>query len=323
MANLKNEGYELAESCTYSNGGRSEYYVKGGTAVIIDYDICRVNDDKAAFPYSLITEKQNAYMKAYNKVYRFLAEDIKQAVIYEGYQPDGEDFDTRVSDRGDTAEPSPLEMLFEDSFTAVYGADSIKYLNREYSISDFEGNNYFLDYYISTASGNIAVEENGVTYHHPQIIGADRYRRQLYKQNLCTKWNIRLYRFSTEDCRFKEKMEDDIRTFIGDSCDDFEAGGLIAAREVALYEHQENCLEEIAKSRRQGKKAFLVVLPTASGKSKIVEEDVKIFAKGRTSLRVLVMAPNLNIVSDWKERITASLPEYEEYIDVEIGRAHV
>ena len=36
MANLKNEGYELAESCTYSNGGRSEYYVKGGTAVIID-----------------------------------------------------------------------------------------------------------------------------------------------------------------------------------------------------------------------------------------------------------------------------------------------
>lgn len=28
MANLKNEGYELAESCTYSNGGRSEYYVK-------------------------------------------------------------------------------------------------------------------------------------------------------------------------------------------------------------------------------------------------------------------------------------------------------
>lgn len=92
----------MAESCTYSNGGRSEYYVKGGTAVIIDYDICRVNDDKAAFPYSLITEKQNAYMKAYNKVYRFLAEDIKQAVIYEGYQPDGEDFDTRVSDRGDT-----------------------------------------------------------------------------------------------------------------------------------------------------------------------------------------------------------------------------
>lgn len=316
MANLKNEGYELAESCTYSNGGRSEYYVKGGTAVIIDYDICRVNDDKAAFPYSLITEKQNAYMKAYNKVYRFLAEDIKQAVIYEGYQPDGEDFDTRVSDRGDTAEPSPLEMLFEDSFTAVYGADSIKYLNREYSISDFEGNNYFLDYYISTASGNIAVEENGVTYHHPQIIGEDRYRRQLYKQNLCTKWDIRLYRFSTEDCRFKEKMEDDIRTFIGDSCDSFEAGGLIAAREVTLYEHQENCLEEIAKSRRQGKKAFLVVLPTASGKSKIVEEDIKIFAKGRTSLRVLVMAPNLNIVSDWKERITASLPEYEEYIDV-------
>ena len=316
MENLKSKGYELAESCSYPNGGKSEYYVKGGTAVIIDYDICRVNDDKAAFPYSLITEKQNAYMKAYNKVYRFLAEDIRQDLVYEGHQWNSGGFDAKAPDRGDAAEPSPLEMLFEDSFTAVYGADSIKYLNREYGISDFEGNNYFLDYCIRTASGDIAVEENGITYHHPQIIGEDRYRKQLYKQNLCAEWDIRLYRFSTEDCRFKEKMEDDIRTFIGNSCDDFEAGGLVAAREVVLYEHQENCLEEIVNSRKQGKKAFLVVLPTASGKSRIVEEDIKIFAEERPSLRVLVMAPNINIVSDWKERIATSLPEYEECIDV-------
>ncbi len=316
MENLKNRGYELAESCFYPNGGKSEYYVKEGTAVIVDYDICRVNDDKAAFPYSLITEKQNAYMKAYDRVYRFLAEDIRQNIIYEGHQYDDAGFDAKAPDRGDIAEPSPLEMLFEDSFTAVYGADSIKYLNREYGISDFEGNNYFLDYYISTDSGNIAVEENGVTYHHPQIIGEARYRKQLDKQNLCTKWNIRLYRFSTEDCRFKEKMEDDIRTFIGGSCDSFEAGGLTAAREVALYEHQENCLEEIAASREQGKKAFLVVLPTASGKSKIIEEDIKIFAQSRDSFRALVMAPNVNIVNDWKERIAASLPEYRDCTDV-------
>lgn len=312
MENLKNRGYELAESCFYPNGGKSEYYVKGGTAVIVDYDICRVNDDKAAFPYSLITEKQNAYMKAYDRVYRFLAEDIRQNIIYERPQYDDAEFDAKAPDRGDIAEPSPLEMLFEDSFTAVYGADSIKYLNREYGISDFEGNNYFLDYYISTDSGNIAVEENGVTYHHPQIIGEARYQKQLDKQNLCTKWNIKLYRFSAEDCRFKEKMEDDIRTFIGSSCDSFEAGGLTAAREVALYEHQENCLGEITASREQGKKAFLVVLPTASGKSKIVEEDIKTFAQGRDSFRALVMAPNTAIVDDWKERITASLPEYRE-----------
>lgn len=316
MENLKNKGYELAESCLYPNGGRSEYYVKGGTAVIVDYDICKVNDDKVAFPYSLITEKQNAYMKSYNRVYRFLAEDMKQAVIYEVNMPEDAAFDAKAPERGDTAEASPLEMLFENSFTAVYGADSIKYLNKEYGISDFKGNNYFLDYYISTASGNIAVEENGVTYHHPQIIGYDRYRKQLEKQNLCARWNIRLYRFSTEDCQFKEKMEDDIRTFIGSSCDEFKTSGYIADRGVVLYEHQENCLEEIADSRRQGKKAFLVVLPTASGKSKIAEEDIKLFAQGRKEFRALVMAPNTAIIADWQERVSESLSEYKDSIDI-------
>ncbi len=316
MENLKDKGYELAERCLYPNGGKSEYYVKEGTAIIVDYDICRVSDDKAAFPYSLITEKQNAYMKAYDKVYRFLAEDMRQNIVYEEHQQDSVCFDAESPDRGEFAEASPLEMLFEDSFTSVYGSDSIKYLNREYGISDFEGNSYFLDYYISTDSGNIAVEENGVNYHHPQIIGEDRYRRQLEKQNLCTKWNIRLYRFSTEDCMFREKMEDDIRTFIGDSCDNFEAGGLVADRGFTLYEHQENCLDEILNSREQGKKAFLVVLPTASGKSRIVEEDIKTFAQGRDSFRAVVMAPNVAIVDDWKERIAVSLTKYGESIDV-------
>ena len=91
----------MAESCEYPNGGKSEYYVKGGTAIIVDYDICRVSDDKAAFPYSLITEKQNAYMKAYDRVYRFLAEDIRRNIVYEGHQQDSVRFDAKSPDRGD------------------------------------------------------------------------------------------------------------------------------------------------------------------------------------------------------------------------------
>ena len=103
----------------------------------------------------------------------------------------------------------------------------------------------------------MAVEENGVTYHHPQIIGMERYRRQLYKQNLCARWGIKLYRFSTEDCRLEERIEDDIRSFLGSSCEGFAPNGLVVDRGFALYEHQENCLEEIAKARAEGKPPFL------------------------------------------------------------------
>lgn len=31
--------------------------------------------------------------------------------------------------------------------------------------------NLTLDYYVKMNNGGIAVEENGVSYHHPQIIG--------------------------------------------------------------------------------------------------------------------------------------------------------
>ena len=45
-------------------------------------------------------------------------------------------------------------------------------------------------------------------------------------------------------------------------------------RKVELYEHQTISLQEIQKRRMAGIKAFLIVLPTASGKSRIVEEDL-------------------------------------------------
>lgn len=278
--------FRLRETCTYPNGGKTEYYTYDGTALIVDYDICRCGQKKEAFPYSLITEKQNHYMKLYERVYRFLDTDLDAAAESFGVeQSDAGSCDTDVqslpestddspqslaeqcweqadislhtADRADNADASPLELLFEKNFANVYGSDSLKYLNKEFCISDFQGGSFFLDYLIRTPKGDVAVEENGVTYHHPQIIGMERYRRQLYKQNLCARWGIKLYRFSTEDCRLEERIEDDIRSFLGSSCEGFAPNGLVVDRGFALYEHQENCLEEIAKARAEGKPPFL------------------------------------------------------------------
>ena len=320
MIQLIDGQYRLLETVYYPNKGYSRFFLhtKKNQIVILDHDICRCGEKESVFSYTLITDKQNAYMHQYKRVYRFLEEDAEQIceVLSDKTTQSETDYFVRTADRGEGTDSSPLEFLFEKCFQNVYGMDSVKYLWKEYGIADLNGKNYFLDYYVRTNTGSIAVEENGVSYHHPQIIGVERYRQQLRKQNVCAMWGIRLFRFSTEDCVFTSRMEDDIRDFFGTNSSEFVENGILADRKISLYEHQENTLQEIQKQRSDGVSAFLVVLPTASGKSKIVEEDLKLFAKDRKVFRALIMAPNLNILEDWHERIHQNLPEFESDIEI-------
>lgn len=187
-----------------------------------------------------------------------------KAVIYE-----------TPGDRSEQADASPLEIHFEENFSSVYGMNALRYLTREYGICDENGRNYFLDYFVRTKDQKYAIEENGLDYHHPQIIGEEKYRNQLKKQNTCALWGIKLFRFSKEDCEFASRIEDDIKQYFGKDSSNFVDDGIKVERKVALYEHQTVSLQEIQKRRDAGIKAFLIVLPTAAGKSKIVEEDLR------------------------------------------------
>lgn len=312
------ESLPTKEIVEYPNGGKSYFYVMDQTVIIVDEGICKCDSKEDVFPYTLITDKQNYYMHHYEKVFRFLAEDVEtiKEVIQNTKANVDVDFTARVANREENADASPLELLFEKNFANVYGMNSLKYLWKEYGIIDSSGNNYFLDYYVRRGDGGIAVEENGVSYHHPQIIGAEKYRKQLRKQNTCTQWGIKLYRFSTEDCQFENRIEDDIRTFFGNDVSTFEENGLLIDRRVELYDHQVATLQDIEQKRAVGVKTFLIVFPTASGKSKIVEEDMRAFAKGKSGFKALVLAPNTNIVKDWYRRIDESLREYKNQIEV-------
>ena len=64
------------EIVEYPNGGKSYFYVVDQTAIIVDEGICKCSSEGDAFPYTLITEKQNSYMHRYGKVYRFLRKSI-------------------------------------------------------------------------------------------------------------------------------------------------------------------------------------------------------------------------------------------------------
>ena len=309
--------YVLRETVTYPNGGVSRFYDDGVDMVIIDDEICSCRDGERIFPYTLITDKQNHYMKIYRRVFRFLGFDpetiekclqrSRQEVLYST---------KKISERGEHADSSPLELLFEQNFTDVYGMLALKYLQKEFRISDEDGNNYFLDYLVDTADSRVAIEENGIHYHHPQLIGIEGYRKQLRKQNTCALWGLKLYRFSTEDCLFKDRIEDDIRSYLGKDTSGFREAGLLLERKSELYEHQEISLAQIQERREKGIRAFLIVLPTAAGKSRIVEEDIQKFAAGKEQFRALILAPNTNIIADWKERIDKDLQPLQDRIDI-------
>ena len=75
-------------------------------------------------------------------------------------------------------------------------------------------------------------------------------------------------------------------------------------------------LQDIEQKRKSGIKTFLIVFPTASGKFKIVEEDMRIVASKTADFKALILAPNTNIVKDWHRRIEDSLKEYKADIEV-------
>ena len=309
--------YVLRETVTYPNGGVSRFYDDGVDMVIIDDEICSCRDGEQIFPYTLITDKQNHYMKIYRRVFRFLGfdpETIEKCLLKS--RQEVLHFTKKISERGEHADSSPLELLFEQNFTDVYGMRALKYLQKEYRISDEDGNNYFLDYLVDTADSRVTIEENGIHYHHPQLIGIEGYRKQLRKQNTCALWGLKLYRFSTEDCRFKDRIEDDIRSYLGKDTSGFREAGLLLERKTELYEHQEISLAQIEERREKGIRAFLIVLPTAAGKSRIVEEDIQKFAAGKEQFRALILAPNTNIIADWKERIDKDLQPLQDRIDI-------
>lgn len=313
---IDHQEFSLTDHVDYPSGACSNFYDNGDDLVIIDIDICKC--DGVVFPYSLITNKQNNYMFMYKRVFRFLGYNKKEVddFLYDQIDIENLEAHKQVGDRSEQVDVSPLEFHFEQNFSNVYGNDSIKYLSREYGICDTKGNNYFIDYVVNKKDSKIGVEENGVNYHHPQIIGEEKYKDQLNKQNICALWGIKLFRFSSEDCAYKERVEDDIKQYFGDDTSDFVDSGIKVDRKVELYEHQDISLKEIKRRREDGIKACLLVFPTASGKSKIVEEDIKQFSKDYSNFKSLILVPNISVLNDWKDRIASSLSELKDKIDV-------
>ena len=174
------------------------------------------------FDYSKYCEMQNNYMLLNNNLLRFnfekdeaeLIENIKSIISNE---KNNELLDNGGSFNDAHIDNTPLEEKFEEVFIDAYGMEVLDCLRKEVSISSGNTSNYFIDYVIETKSGNYAFEENGVNYHHPLIVGKNKYKALLEKQNNIVLLGYKIFRFSTDNLHFKERVVEELKNFLSDN----------------------------------------------------------------------------------------------------------
>ena len=303
---LENLGLKFVDEYFYDDTHHSFVLKKDDICVIVDDNICET-DKETIFDYSKYCEMQNKYMAEFQKLYRFnyvddncydkIKEWLCKTVEDIEIKDDGGSFNVAHTDN------TPLEKTFEDLFVDTYGDNATEYLKKEYPVSLANGRNAFVDYVIETKNGNFAIEENGVHYHHPCIIGNKAYDRQLEKQNTLNLYGFKVFRFSIQNLTFKEQAIDNIKTYLGEKENFINSIVVKQERKFKLYEHQEQILDDLHKSRQEGINTALIVIPTGTGKSQIVIEDIKDLAKRNEIHNVLIMVPTTTLKNDWKKRV--------------------
>ncbi len=314
--NYFNREFTKKDEMVFGNDVYSSVYEAEDTMLIIDHNLAMVPNSNMLFSYEDYTTTQNKIYNGNKRVYRVVeGEEDSLKNYFDGEDDYSPVFKSSSGNRG--LDATALEYYFEQRFCECYGLDATKYLFKEYPITGVDGYTFYIDYCVEKKDGSrIAVEENGVKYHHPQLIGSKRYNHQLEKQNICAFLGIKLYRFSSIDCNNPNVAVENIRRFFGNS-DNFIPKALTATRAFKLYEHQVTKLGDLAKQRElQGDCSSLIVLPTGSGKSLIVEEDIKQYLLKNPAARILIVAPTRAIRNQWEHlKIFSS--------NVEIGTYHL
>lgn len=304
---LINKGFKLNDYMTYNNQGElilATSYVQNNTLVIIDHNSIFEID----FDYKRYCQKQNEWMNQYERIYRFIKNDIESIKLF---LDEVNDFDNNYSsrrtyDRELTAiDPTPIESFFEDRFADAYGEEAYKYLAREYSVICRDGITGYMDYVMFHNSGRMyAVEENGVSYHHPFIIKEERYKSILMKQNSVVYNGGKVFRWDTQSMQNPDRIVDEIKEFFGDIKEYIIQSSISASRNFCLYNHQTEHIKELSSIRESGMNASLVVLPTGTGKTKIAIEDLSELKIYNKDFRALILVPSLDLKRQWIKDIS-------------------
>lgn len=287
--------------------------------IILDTDICRHKE----LSYNSYLRNQNSYMHQHKRVYRFVVEveeDLIHAqeeltLLFER-ENNWEQTLRAIKHQGDRnmahVDPTPTESGFENAFFDLYGQDSYNKILREAAFLDVYGTERYYDYLIELDRPRmfIAIEQNGIMYHHPGIIGKQRYIQQLTKQNSFLAGGNKLFRWSVEGMIDYENFADDIKRYLGDSKNFLTVEHIKAPRAFKLYDHQENLLKDMAQARIAGNQSFLIVLPTGTGKTAILMNDMADYYLTKPLSKALIMEPTIHMCNQIEDKIRLhNLPE--------------
>ena len=298
------------------------------TCLIIDTVICFLND----YPYVAYTSRQNDLMATHGQVFRFLLDQISSVqqikddiLIFLNGESDPEQVKRFGGNRSEQ-EPDPTlpEATFEECFLEAFGDRARMGLHREFNYIDMEGSTRYIDYALFAASAKFAIELNGESFHHPAVIGPGKYRSQLFKQNSLVADGFKVYRWSLNGMRDRERFILEITRFMGSSQPFIDKPLFKISRRVeTLYDHQRETLEQLSMARRNGRNTFLLVLPTGTGKTEIFIEDIVRLKEEDPGLKALIIVPTRKLREQTLVRLQLRLPPHlQNRTSVEISNGN-
>ncbi len=258
-------------------------------------------------------------MATHSQVFRFLfdqsisVQQIKEDIlIFLNGESDPEQIRRFGGNRAEQQpDPTLPEATFEDCFFEAFGDRARMGLHREFAYIDAEGSARYIDYALFAASGKFAIELNGESFHHPVVIGPGRYRSQLFKQNSLVADGFKVYRWSLNGMRDRERFILEIKRFIGHAQPFIDKPVFKLHRRIeTLYKHQHQALDMLSTARRSGRNIFLLVLPTGTGKTEIFIEDIVRLKEQEANLKALIIVPTRKLRDQTLARLRLRLPPH-------------
>jgi len=269
---------------------------------------------KRTYQYIQYTTLQNHLVATHKLFLRFSITDVMEIEqllhelkLFTGGEPCSDKLKLFGANRREQEiDPTLPEATFENHFSEAFDEQSLYALTREFEYYDYEDKRRFIDYLLKTESQSFAIELNGETYHHPCLISKSRYNSQLFKQNSLSAEGYKVFRWSLRGMADKEKFIQELNIFFGCKSKFCSEPNFISLRSLhtfLLAEHQHDSLDYLEQQRKEGKNTFLIVLPTATGKTEIFIEDYHRQRLVNRKLTALILVPRSNLKSQTISRI--------------------
>ena len=303
---LQQRGYQLRAT---KNTGLIYENREESVCIKIDINICEMS----SYPYISYTSLQNELVHQYNRFLRFTLSSVDdlerfedELEIFTGSKDEADRLKNYGANRQEQEiDPTLPEATFEECFALAFGEKSLYALTREEIYHDYDGKRRFIDYVLKTSKGRFAIELNGEQFHHPAAIKEKRYQSQLFKQNSLAAQGFKVFRWSNRGMADREKFIQEMKRFFGDpalfeSTPHFKS--LRSLHTFQLAEHQVDSLDYLDELRANGRNTFIIVLPTATGKTEIFIEDLFRQQSGARSHKALILVPRKNLKEQTIER---------------------